>query len=134
MWSGGSGGGERGLDKSDRSWWASWARRRGQRMMIRRCRRWCRHLSTGRKERSLRDLSRPLIGQNHLSRPLIGQNPPPSPPGFLKMAPLSPLLLSSEALLLHSDLASRSEPVSQNSGLAEHRSDQPTGGRGGHWP
>ena len=54
--------------------------------------------------------------------------------GFLKMAPLSPLLLSSEALLLHSDLASRSEPVSQNSGLAEHRSDQPTGGRGGHWP
>ena len=33
--------------------------------------------------------------------------------------------LSSEALLLHSDLASRSEPVSQNSGLAEqHRSDQ----------
>ena len=74
-------GGERGLDKSDRSWWASWARRRGRCMMIRRCRQWGRHLSTGRKERSLRDLSRPLIGQNPLSRPLIGQNPPPPPPG-----------------------------------------------------
>ena len=33
-------GGEGGLDKSDRSWWASWARRRGRCMMIRRCRQW----------------------------------------------------------------------------------------------
>ena len=121
-------GGEASLDKSDRSWWASWARR-GRCMMIRRCRQWVppplnwsqgaltpRPLETSHWSESAAAAAWSLVA---FSRWLL------SPRSFL----------SSEALLLHSDLASRSEPVSQNSGLAEqHRSDQPAGGRGGHWP
>ena len=102
---------------------------RGRCMMIRRCRQWVppplnwsqgaltpRPLETSHWSQSAAIAAWSLVA---FSRWLL------SPRSFL----------SSEALLLHSDLASRSEPVSQNSGLAEqHRSDQPAGGRGGHWP
>ena len=78
-------GGEASLDKSDRSWWASWARR-GRCMMIRRCRQWVPPpLNWSQGALTPRPLETSHWSQSAAAAAWCHS-------GFLKMAPLSPLV------------------------------------------